>query len=31
MPAFGAALSPDQLQDVTAYVLQVAAPNPAPP
>jgi quinohemoprotein ethanol dehydrogenase len=31
MPAFGSALSPDQLQDVTGYVLQVAAQNPAPP
>jgi cytochrome c6 len=28
MPAFGSALSPEQLQDVTSYVLQVAAPNP---
>ena len=28
MPAFGSALSADQLQDVTHYVLQVAAQNP---
>lgn len=27
MPAFGSALSPQQLQDVTAYVMQVAAQN----
>ena len=31
MPAFGSALSPEQLQDVTGYVLQVATQNPAPP
>jgi quinohemoprotein ethanol dehydrogenase len=31
MPAFGSALSPQQLQDLTGYVLQVAAQNPAPP
>lgn len=31
MPAFGSALSAEQLQDVTGYVLQVAAQNPAPP
>ena len=30
MPAFGSALSADQLQDVTGYVLQVAAHNPPP-
>ncbi len=30
MPAFGSALSADQLQDLTTYVLQVAAQN-APP
>jgi quinohemoprotein ethanol dehydrogenase len=31
MPAFGSALAPEQLQDLTGYVLQVAAQNPAPP
>jgi quinohemoprotein ethanol dehydrogenase len=31
MPAFGSALSADQLQDVTTYVMQVAAQNPPPP
>jgi len=30
MPAFGSALSADQLQDVTSYVMQVAAQNPPP-
>lgn len=30
MPPFGAALSADQLQDVTSYVLQIAAQNPPP-
>jgi mono/diheme cytochrome c family protein len=30
MPAFGSALSADQLQDVTGYVLQIAAQNPPP-
>jgi quinohemoprotein ethanol dehydrogenase len=30
MPAFGSALSADQLQDVTSYVLQVAAQNTPP-
>ena len=30
MPAFGSALSADQLQDVTGYVLQLAAHNPPP-
>ena len=30
MPAFGSALSADHLQDVTSYVMQVAAQNPPP-
>ncbi len=30
MPAFGSALSADQLQGVNGYVLQVAAQNPSP-
>ena len=30
MPAFGSALAADQLQDLTGYVLQVAAQNPPP-
>ena len=30
MPAFGSALNAEQLQDVTGYVLQVAAKNPPP-
>jgi quinohemoprotein ethanol dehydrogenase len=30
MPAFGSALTPDQLADLTSYVLTVAAKNPVP-
>jgi cytochrome c oxidase cbb3-type subunit 3 len=30
MPGFGSALTPDQLADLTSYVLSLAARNPAP-
>jgi mono/diheme cytochrome c family protein len=29
MPAFGSALTPDQLADLASYVLTIAAKNPA--